>query len=82
MLDRLPNLFSVAWFHAYNIKTQIQLNEFYPNTLNYMLRYVPVDRDIVLNMVDNLDKNGVVFPSIESRSRKTSIYCDNWLGWA
>lgn len=45
-----------------------------------MLRYVPVDRDIVLNMVDNLDKNGVVFPSIESGSWKTSIYCDNGLG--
>lgn len=39
-----------------------------------------MNRDIVLNMVDNLDKNSIIFPSIESGTWKPSIDCDNRFG--
>lgn len=35
--------------------------------------------DIVLNMVNNLNQNGIAFPGNDSRPRKLPIHCHNAL---
>jgi hypothetical protein len=43
---------------------------------------LPVDGDIVVDMVDHLDKKAVTLPSNNARPRKLTIYCHNALAVA
>jgi hypothetical protein len=38
-------------------------------------KMLPVDGDIVVDMVDHLDKKAVTLPSYNARPRKLSVYC-------
>lgn len=38
---------------------------------------LPMDADIVFDMIDNFDKYSVVFPSNYGGTRKLTIDCDN-----
>lgn len=39
-----------------------------------------MDGEIVFDMVDHFDKNGIIFSSNQSGSRVTSVHSDNRLG--
>ena len=41
----------------------------------------PMDGEIVFDVVDHLDQNGVVLSCIYSWTREPSVHCDNGLGW-